>query len=107
MTDSEGVVRYDVEHKPGVSNLLTIYSVLTNQTIETAEKHFENANYGTLKAEVADAVVNALKPVQTKYFEYLENKSYLDEILNKGRVKASIKASEKIKEIYNALGLII
>jgi len=107
VTDSEGVVRYDVENKPGVSNLLTIYSVLTNQTIESAVKHFENANYGTLKSEVADAVVNALKPVQDKYYEYLNNKSYLDEILNKGRLKASLKASEKIKEIYNSLGLIV
>lgn len=107
VTDSEGIVKYDVENKPGVSNLLTIYATMKGITVSEAEKHFGNANYGTLKNDTADAVVEGLKPFQTKYFEYLNNKEYLNSVLEKGRIKASQKASEKLKQIYNSLGLIV
>ena len=56
---------------------------------------------------VAEAVVDSLAPVQEKYFQYLENTSYLDEVLEKGRVKAEKKANEKINEIYSKLGLVL
>ncbi|MGN0961262.1 MAG: tryptophan--tRNA ligase [Christensenellales bacterium] len=107
VTDSEGKVYFDPENKAGVSNLLTIYSALKGISIEEAENHFNNANYGTLKSEVAEAVVEALEPVQTKYFEYLNNKDYLDEILTKGRKKAEAKANEKINSVYSKLGLVL
>ena len=106
VTDSDNFVKYDHENKPGVSNLLTIYACLKGINISEAEEHFKDANYGTLKTEVANAIIEALAPVQEKYFAYLNNLDYLDEILEKGRVKASKKASEKIKEVYSKLGLI-
>lgn len=107
VTDSEGKVYYDPENKPGVSNLLTIYSALTNTSMEDAVKHFENANYGTLKTEVAESIVAALEPVQNKYYQYLSNKDYLDEVLAIGRKKAEAKANAKINEVYNKLGLVL
>jgi len=107
VTDSEGKVYYDPENKPGVSNLLTIYSALTSTSMEDAVKHFENANYGTLKTEVAESIVSALEPVQNKYYEYLSNKDYLDEVLAIGRQKAEAKANAKINEVYNKLGLVL
>jgi tryptophanyl-tRNA synthetase len=107
VTDSEGKVYFDQENKPGVSNLLTIYSALSGRTIEEAVSHFENANYGTLKTEVAGTIIEAITPVQEKYFNYLKNTDYLDEVLAIGRKKAETKANAKISEIYNKLGLVL
>lgn len=107
VTDSENVIKFDVENKPGVSNLLTIYACLNNVTIVDAEKHFAGQNYGTLKSEVATTIVNTLKPIQEKYFKYLEDKDYLDEILKKGKQKAERKAKEVLDRVYNKLGLVM
>jgi len=107
VTDSEGKVYFDPENKPGVSNLLTIYSVLKGMSIEEAVVHFENSNYGTLKNEVAESIVAALAPVQAKYYEYLKNIDYLDEVLAKGKAKAEAKANAKIREVYGRLGLVL
>ena len=92
VTDSEGKVYFDPENKPGVSNLLTIYSALKGVTIEEAVEHFAECNYGTLKGEVATAIIDTLQPVQDKYFEYLNNKEYLDSVLAIGRAKADTVA---------------
>lgn len=106
VTDSENCVRFDPENKPGVSNLLTIYATLSNTTIEVAEEHFKNSNYGTLKSEVAEKIIEVLSPMQEKYFKLLEDKGYLDSILTKGRKKAEEVASKKVKEVYEKLGLV-
>lgn len=106
VTDSDNFVKYDPENKPGVSNLLTIYACLKGITTSEAEEYFKDSNYGTLKTEVANTIIEALKPVQEKYFNYLNNLDHLDEILENGRIKASKKASEKLAQIYNKLGLI-
>lgn len=106
VTDSENVIKYDVENKPGVSNLLTIYACLNNITTSEAENHFAGKNYGSLKSEVAQTIVDTLKPIQDKYFKYLEDKDYLDEILKKGREKAQAKAQEVINRVKNKLGLV-
>lgn len=106
VTDSDNQVRYDVENKPGVSNLLTIYACLKNINVKEAEKIFENANYGTLKTEVAEAIIDTLKPLQEKYYSYLANKEYLDEVFAKGRKKAELKARETMKKVYAKLGLV-
>lgn len=106
VTDSENSVRFDVENKPGVSNLLSIYACLKKIEIEMAEEHFKDANYGTLKSEVAETIIECLKPVQEKYYEYLSNKEYLNSILLKGKQKAEQKARETLTRVYNKLGLI-
>lgn len=106
VTDSENTIRYDFENKPGVSNLLSIYACLKKIDIESAEAHFSGANYGTLKNEVAETIIETLAPVQEKYFEYLNNKEYIDSILLKGKLKAEKKAKETMDRVYNTLGLI-
>ena len=104
VTDSESKVYYDKENKPGISNLLTIYSSLKNISIEEAEEHFKDYNYGNLKKEVADVVVETLLPIQEKY-NSLINSSEIDEILNIGREKTNKIAKEKMDEVFSKVGL--
>ena len=106
VTDSENEVRYDPTTKPGVSNLLTIFATLSGTTIDVAENHFKGCNYGTLKTEVAEKIVEVLSPVQEKYFDLLKNKDYLDKVLEEGRRKADKVAAAKVKEVYTKLGLV-
>lgn len=106
VTDSDNFVKYDVENKPGVSNLLTIYACLKNISIESAEEHFKNANYGTLKSEVANCVIEFISPLRAKYLELLNNKEYLFEVMKKGAEKARKLAENKLKDVYEKLGLV-
>ncbi|MGM9834292.1 MAG: tryptophan--tRNA ligase [Bacilli bacterium] len=105
VTDSENIVKYDPENKPGISNLLTIYASLSNININEAENKFKDSNYGTFKSAVADVVVNKLLDIQAKYNEII-NSSLLDEILDAGRDKVLKIAETKIKEVYKKVGLI-
>ena len=104
VTDSESKVYYDKENKPGISNLLTIYSSLKNISIKEAEDHFKDYNYGNLKKEVADVVVEVLLSIQEKY-NNLINSSEIDEILNVGREKTNKIAKEKMDIVFNKVGL--
>ncbi|WP_243385719.1 tryptophan--tRNA ligase [Bacillus kexueae] len=104
VTDSEGIVRYDKENKPGVSNLLSIYSILGNISIEELEAKYEGKGYGEFKADLAEVVVNALAPLQEKYHQ-LMNSDELDEILDRGAEKANFVASKMLKKMENAMGL--
>jgi len=104
VTDSDGLIKYDVKNKPGVSNLLTIYASLTNRKIEDIEKQYANSNYQTFKLDLADIVVNTLKPIQEKYAELIKSPQ-LDEALNKGRDAASYVARRKLSKVYKRLGL--
>ncbi|MBQ8762014.1 MAG: tryptophan--tRNA ligase [Clostridia bacterium] len=105
VTDSEMKIVASKE-KPGVTNLLTIYSKLTNQTIKEAEQHFEGANYGKLKTETAEVVIETLKPVQEKFNYYMNNKDVLAEIAKQGAEKAAEYASKKVEEVKEKMGLI-
>ncbi|QGQ44659.1 tryptophan--tRNA ligase [Metabacillus sediminilitoris] len=104
VTDSDGIVKFDKENKPGVSNLLSIYSILNNEPIEQIEARYEGKGYGDFKQDVADVVVNALTPVQEKYYELMESDK-LDEILDHGAEKANAVASKMVKKMENAMGL--
>ncbi|MBU7591029.1 tryptophan--tRNA ligase [Metabacillus halosaccharovorans] len=104
VTDSEGIVKYDKENKPGISNLLSIYSILTNEPIEQIEAKYEGKGYGDFKTDVAEVVVNALKPIQEKYYQLMESDE-LDQILDKGAEKANAVASRTLKKMENAMGL--
>ena len=106
VTDSDGVIKYDVENKPGVSNLLTIYATMKNITIEETVKHFEGCNYGALKNETADAVVEVLSKFQERYFKLRQDRKYLEEVMRKGALKANEAASKKIKQVYKTVGLV-
>lgn len=86
ITDSEGIVKYDKENKPGVSNLLDIHSVFSGETIAELEQKYAGKGYGDFKQGVADAVIAVLKPIQDRYHEILES-SELDDILDEGAEK--------------------
>ncbi|EPZ38694.1 Tryptophanyl-tRNA synthetase [Anoxybacillus ayderensis] len=104
VTDSEGIIRYDKENKPGVSNLLTIYSILANEPIEQLEERYAGKGYGDFKADVAQVIIDALTPIQEKYYELMES-SKLDDILDEGAEKANRVASKMLKKMENAIGL--
>ena len=104
VTDSESKVYYDKENKPGISNLLTIYSSLKNISIEEAEKHFKDYNYGNLKKEVADVVVDTLLNIQEKYNSLINSKE-IDEILDNGKEKTNKIAKEKMEVVFSKVGL--
>lgn len=104
VTDSDNKIYYDKDNKPGVSNLLTIYSSLKNISIEEAEDYFKDYNYGNFKKEVADLVVIVLSNIQTKYNEII-NGTMLDDILDKGREKTCEIAKEKTLDVFRKVGL--
>ncbi|MBS4193649.1 tryptophan--tRNA ligase [Lederbergia citri] len=104
VTDSDGIVKYDKENKPGVSNLLSIYSILENKPISEIEQNYEGKGYGEFKADLANVVINALAPIQERYKELLDSKE-LDDILDAGAEKAAKKANKMLKKMENAMGL--
>ena len=104
VTDSEGIVKFDVENKPGVSNLLTIESAMSGESIDALVSKYEGLGYGAFKAGVAEAIINHLSPIQEKYYELLES-PILDEILDKGAEKANSIASVTLQKMENAMGL--
>ncbi|WP_043933050.1 tryptophan--tRNA ligase [Bacillus sp. EB01] len=104
VTDSEGIVRFDKENKPGVSNLLTIYSILGGKTIAELENAYEGKGYGEFKADLAEVVVGILKPIQDRYNQLMES-SELDDILDRGAEKANRTATKMLKKMENAMGL--
>jgi len=105
-TDTGCEVKYDVENKPGISNLLQIYAAIKEISIEDAEKEFVGCNYGTFKGKVADAVIAELEPFQQRYLSYRQNEELLNEIFAKGAAKAKIIATEVLERVKKAVGLI-
>lgn len=105
VTDSDGEIRYDPVNKPGVSNLLTIYAVITNHTIDEAVAHFSSGGYGDLKSGVSDAVIAALEPLQEKYHRVRKDKAYLEEIMTRNAELARQVASKTLAKVHKKVGL--
>ena len=106
VTDSENKVKFDPVNKPGVSNLMQIYSSVTNKTIQEVEKEFENSGYGDFKVKVAEAVIQRLEPIQKRYYEILNDKEYLEKIYTKGAQKAQELASKTLKDVKERIGIL-
>jgi len=104
VTDSDTSIKYDPVNKPGISNLLTILSCINGKTISELEEEYKDSNYQTFKADVAEAVVNEIKPIQDKYNELI-NSEYLDQILDEGRDYATYLSNKKISKVMNKVGL--
>ncbi|MCO4096649.1 tryptophan--tRNA ligase [Macrococcoides canis] len=104
VTDSDGIVKYDKENKPGISNLLSIYSIFTGKTIAELETMYEGKGYGDFKSDLADVMVEFITPFQEKY-EYYMNSEELDRILDEGAEKARKKSFKMLKKMENAMGL--
>ena len=104
VTDSENKIYFDEEKKPGISNLLSIYSALSNISTEEAEEKFKNYNYGNFKKDVADVVVNKLNYLRKKYDEII-NSDMIDNVLNEGYKKTSAIAGRKYYDVKEKVGL--
>ena len=104
VTDSEGEIRFG-EDKPGVSNLLSIYSAMTQTSIQEAVAHFEGQGYGQLKKETADATVAVLEPLQARYQQIVADKAYCNEVMAKGRERANQVAGKTLMKIKRKVGL--
>ncbi len=106
VTDSEREIRYDEENKPGVSNLISIYSSVTGKSFPDIEKEFEGRSYGDLKEVVGQSVADMLKPIQQKYNEYSADKDYLNAILKENSEKAAYMARKTLSKVYRKVGLV-
>lgn len=104
VTDSDGIVKFDKENKPGVSNLLSIYSILSGKEIAEIEGMYEGKGYGDFKSDLAEVVINDLKPIQDRYHALMES-TELDDILDQGAEKAQLVANKMLKKMENAMGL--
>lgn len=104
VTDSEGIIRFDVENKPGISNLLTIYSAITKKSIESIQDEYINKGYGEFKSDLAEIVVAELAPIQDKYKSLITSEE-LDIYLNRGAERARQIAGLKLQAVYKKIGL--
>jgi len=104
VTDSDSKIYYDVENKPGISNLLTIYASVTDMNLEDVCEKFKDYNYGNFKKEVADVVVAKLLKIQEKYNEII-NSDLIDKILDDGMNKTCEIAKIKYEEVMKKMGL--
>lgn len=103
-TDSEGIIRFDVETKPGISNLLNIYSVLSGISIEDLEKKYEGKGYGDFKKDLVEITVDALTPIRTRY-EEIRNSQMLIDVLKDGAKRADEIAQKTMARVKNNFGL--
>jgi len=103
-TDSDGEIRYDAENKPGVSNLLNIYSAFSGKSIETLEKEYAGQGYGTLKKDLVEVTIEALKPIRERY-EEIRHSEELVRSLKDGAEKAGAIAERTMKRVRERFGL--
>ncbi|MEV0369898.1 tryptophan--tRNA ligase [Streptomyces sp. NPDC050636] len=106
VTDTDTVIRFDREEKPGVSNLLTILSTLTGTDIPKLESDYEGKGYGALKTDLAEVMVDFVTPFRDRTQEYLDDPETLDSILATGAEKARAVAAETLATTYDRLGLL-
>jgi len=107
VTDSDNCVKFDVQNKPGVSNLMSIYGIIENKSMGEIEREFEGKGYGIFKSAVAESIISRLEPLQAKYNELINNPDKLKEIYDKGAKKANEKVNSLLKEVYKKVGLIV
>lgn len=106
VTDSLGIIQYDPEHQPGLANLLTIQSVLSQEPIDSIVNRYQGKGYGELKREIGQTVYDFLSDLQAKYKDVLDRK-IVDQVLQNGAQKASSIANKKIQKVYRKVGFTI
>jgi tryptophanyl-tRNA synthetase len=106
VTDSGSAVRYDEEHKPGVSNLLTIFSALTVRSVPDLEAAYDGRGYGDLKKDLAETVMDLVTPFRTRTMELLEDRAELDAVIRAGAEKAGAVAERTLAEVYERVGFV-
>jgi tryptophanyl-tRNA synthetase len=106
VTDSGSDIRFDVEEKPGISNLLTIYSSLTARSIADLEEEYAGKGYGDLKKDLADVVVDFVTPFRDRTLELLEDQQQLSDVIEQGRQTASEVAQATLAEVWQRVGFV-
>ncbi|MDR5700315.1 tryptophan--tRNA ligase [Agromyces aerolatus] len=106
VTDAEREIRYDLQAKPGISNLLDIYATVSGRSIPELEAQYAGRGYGDLKKDLADAVVERLAPIRERTLELMEDPAELDRILAFGAEKAAERAERKLAEVYERVGFV-
>ena len=105
-SDTERCVRYDPEHKPGVANLMTIYSAVTGKSYDEIQREFEGQGYGVFKPAVGEAVIETLRPIREETERLLKDKAYLETVYRQGAEKASYVAEKTLRKVYKKVGFL-
>lgn len=105
VTDPGKQIKYDEKNKPGITNLLTIYSLFSGKTIKELEEKFKNAGYEKFKKSLAELLIKKLEPFRRKRKEFLSREVYVREILEQGRKKAEVIAKSTLIEVRKKMGL--
>ncbi|MEN9731445.1 MAG: tryptophan--tRNA ligase [Actinomycetota bacterium] len=106
VTDTDGIIKFDRESKPGISNLLGIHSAISGESVSELEQRFEGAGYGALKGEVADVVVSAIEPIRNRTEELLSDPAELDRLLADGAARAAAVAEQTLANVYDRIGFL-
>ncbi len=104
VTDSDALVRYDPENKPGVSNLMAIYSTITGKSMEEIEAEFSGKGYGDFKPAVAEAVIEELRPIQERFRQLAGDKAYLEQCYRDNAPKAERIARKTLQKVMKKVG---
>ena len=106
VTDSDTVncVRFDKENKPGVANLMNIYSTITGKTFEEIEKEFDGQGYGVFKPAVAEVVIDHLRPIREEAERLIKDKAYLENVYKDGAERAAYVANKTLRKVYKKVG---
>ena len=105
-SDTERCVRYDPEQKPGVSNLMAIYSVATGRSFDEIEAEFDGKGYGAFKPAVGEAVVEMFRPIREETERILADKAYLESVYRAGAEKAGYVANKTLRKVYKKVGFV-
>lgn len=105
-SDNERCVRYAPQEKPGVANLMSVYSACTGKTYEEIETEFEGKGYGAFKPAVGEAVVETLRPIREESERLLADKAYLEDVYRAGAQKASYVAEKTLRKVYKKVGFL-
>jgi tryptophanyl-tRNA synthetase len=106
VTDSDTVVRFDAEEKPGISNLLTIFSSITGKAISELEDAYRGKGYGDFKGDLAEAVVELVTPFRDRTLELLDDKAQLLDVLGRGAEQANAVADATLRDVYDRVGFV-
>ena len=105
-SDTENCVRFDPENKPGVANLMSIYSAVTGRTYAQIEEEFAGCGYGKFKPVVGDAVIEHLRPIREEASRLMKDKAYLESVYRSGAEKASFVAEKTLRKVYKKVGFV-
>lgn len=105
-SDTEHCVRFDPAEKPGVSNLMSIYSACTGKSMDAIEAEFDGKGYGAFKPAVGEAVIETLRPVREESDRLLKDKAYLEQVYSEGAEKASYIANKTLRKVYKKVGFL-